>query len=379
MSELLTSPRPRTAGFLWVIAIGALIRLALLPIIAPSSAGDGQWYLAAAEAFRHGALPDLYRPPLYPLFLSVLPDWRAAFVIQSVMTIGTAWLCYRVIGSLLAAVLIASCPFLVAYDYGILAETLLICLLVSGWLALYSGRAVVAGILLGLAIMTRDTVVLLPIFAIPFGLWLGRGKVFLVAAGVAYLVVAPWVISQGALSSGRAGYALWIGTWERNADWMLPGLNQAAYPSYAFTREGQEAELREAFRSGNDEAFKRAAIARIEANPLETASVWAQRYPRLWLGTRTDQADLRLDAGSRSWTLFKSAMGGLNLLVLIAGVGGLVVTRQPLFAIPILYTALVYVPFHNTETRYSLPAIPFLLIYVAMIGERLIGWQVSRK
>jgi uncharacterized membrane protein len=42
-----------------------------------------------------------------------------------------------------------------------------------------------------------------------------------------------------------------------------------------------------------------------------------------------------------------------------------------LFAIPVAYTALVYIPFHNVETRYSLMALPFLYLFSAFAIRKL--------
>jgi len=70
----------------------------------------------------------------------------------------------------------------------------------------------------------------------------------------------------------------------------------------------------------------------------------------------------------------KAGFWGLNLVTLLLGLAGLVMalrTRWSLFAIPVAYTALVYIPFHNVETRYSLMALPFLYLFSAFAIRKL--------
>src|SRR5436189_9154 len=96
---------------------------------------------------------------------------------------------------------------------------------------------------------------------------------------------------------------------------------------------------------------------RIASEPLQTAVTWELRYPRLWIGTRTDAVSLRLDRKSIGWTILKVGFFALNLLILTVGLGGLWRSRHDramhVLAVPILYVGIVLIPFHNTETRYS--------------------------
>lgn len=340
----------------------------MLLLIEPTMAGDGGYYLHAAQ---YG--PDLFRPPLYGLFLApFLHLGGLIYVAQSALTIGAAILCLCLTRSLWAAAAIACCPFLIVYEYSVLSETLLIGLLLSGWLLLDHGKPILAGMCLGLAILTNDVFLLLPLFSLPFGVALGKGRSFVTMALAAYLIVAPWAgynlaaHDRLAVSEGRMGFNLWVGAWERDPHWVDNGISAASLPDYAFRSQSEKTVLLEALAKKDDATFKRVALDRIKADPVGTAATWAKRYWRLWLGTRTDQVQLKLVVGSPSWTAFKSAMWGLNVLLLVAGVAGLVVSRRWIFAIPVLYVVCVYVPFHNTETRYSLPAMALLL---ALIGR----------
>jgi hypothetical protein len=248
-------------------------------------------------------------------------------------------------GHFLAGLLIATCPFLAFYDFRLLSESLYIDLVLWAWLA---RMPVASGVLLGFAILTRDTLLLLPAAA----LLALRTRNSAITAAVAYACVLPWVATSGPTGQSRAGLNLWVGTWERNGDWYANGLSRPDFPPYAF-RSPEEERL---IRSTWPNVPLSAAVDRIKGNPAGSAEAWAARYWRLWIGTRSDQIAFRVHG--IGWTLAKSALWGLNLLTLLFGLWGL---RAAKWAIPVLYVAAIYLPFHNVETRYSLLAVPFLL------------------
>ena len=175
-----------------------------------------------------------------------------AFETQIGVGIATAFACFFLTRSTLAAALIAACPFLIVYELSILSETLLIFLLFTGWLLLNRGRPIISGFLVGLAILTNDVFLALPLFALPFGWKLGRFKPFAIMAGVAYLTVSIWAghnlatVGRFIVSDGRMGYNLWVGTWERNGDWLLKGVQSP--PDFAFRSPQEKAELMSAIR-----------------------------------------------------------------------------------------------------------------------------------
>jgi hypothetical protein len=265
------------------------------------------------------------------------------------------------------AILIGTSPFLIASELKIYSEALYIPLVWIGWLFLYKGRPITAGLLLGLAILTRDTLVLLPAFLAILSLfkreWLRPALTMLAAA---YLVALPW---QLASHDSRMGYNLWVGTWERNNTWMINGIADfSGYPDYAFRSAEEKRSLATAFARGDDKPFKQAALERLTGNPGGILKVWLSRYWRLWIGTRMDQVELRAERGSPLWVALKAGFFGLNLLVLAFGFFGLWRARRTpfiLLAVPVAYAAFIYVPFHNTETRYSLFALPFLYAFAA--------------
>jgi uncharacterized membrane protein len=156
---------------------------------------------------------------------------------------------------------------------------------------------------------------------------------------------------------------------------LLLGLDHARFPPEAFRNEQEKRELLAAWKRQDDRPFQRVAIDRITKAPAATVGTWAKRYYRLWLGTRTDQVRLRPAPGSAAWTVLKLAFYTLNAVTLLLGFAGLLMalwTKWSFFAIPVLYTAAVYIPFHNVETRYSLMALPFLYLFASFALRKIL-------
>lgn len=392
-----------------LIVVAVLTRLLLIPLIdfrADIAGGDSGYYLAVADNLvRHGvhshladATPTFYRPPGYPLLIAAVfklgGNLTALFLLQSASTIATACAAFFLLRSYdrtlaaITGILIAACPFFLFMEVRIVAEILFGALIFAAWLMLFRSAtiasAILAGILLGLATLMRETSVLLPVVLVPCALLQSdrsrRLKQYIIVLVAALGTIAPWPIVSSqlpggslALSEGRSGFNLWVGTWERNGDWIATG--KAAFPDSAFGSQEEKRRLLAAFDIRDDRPFQQVAIERIVGQPLQTVEAWVVRYPRLWLGTRTDLNTLTLARGSMSWTMFKSVMFGLNALVLLFALVGLLLAARShrkllFFSVPVFYTAAIYVPFHNVEPRYSLVTIPFLLIFSALAFQR---------
>lgn len=332
-----------------IVAAGLIARLLLLLIVDPSAGvynGDSAYYAAGQI--------DGFRAPLYSLFLAAtLPagPWLP-FVLQSLLTIGSGVAAYLVLRSFWTGLLIAACPFFAVFDFRLLSESLYLNALWLGWLLLARSRPIGAGLLVGLALLTRDTLLLLPLLTLPFL----RMRAALTMAAVAYIVSLPWFVTQA--STGRLGVNLWIGTWERNGDWFSRhGMDHPDFPPYAF-RSAEERQLITSHWVDNA-VERRVALDRIQSSPLEVAKTWVERYPRLWLGTRTDLVTFRAARFSPAWTAEKSFFYGVNLALLLFGLWGLTGPNW-LFVPPVIYAAVIYVPLH-AESRYTLFALPFLI------------------
>jgi hypothetical protein len=346
--------------------------------------GDTPAFIAQARhPWAHGL-----EPPGYPLFLSVfLPlGARGIVVMQALISFGSALFTYSRAKKLGLALAIATCPFLIIFHFQLLTEVLA-CHLVWVGLVLLAWpkrkwEPIFAGVLFGLAALTRDTLYLMPILLVLLTIRTRFFKAALLAGACAFLTVLPWQVAHHSLkiSDGRGGFALWIGTWERNADWQLPGIANAAWPPNAFRSDAERQRVVQAIAAHDEGPLTEVAIDRIRSEPVSVLKTWALRYPRLWVGTRADSLPLRFERGSFGWYTTKLAFFGLNLAVLaLALVGAWRLRRDPvarLIGVPIAYLGVILIPFHNTEPRYSLPAIIPLLF---LAGGAFLGNTSSHR
>ena len=75
--------------------------------------------------------------------------------------------------------------------------------------------------------------------------------------------------------------------------------------------------------------------------------------------------------GSNAWTMAKVVLWGLNSVILLLGVTGMMLTlrrRHPasILMVPILYTTIVFLPLNSFENRYSQPVYPFIIIFATL-------------
>lgn len=244
-------PTPRSApgrALLWITAAGLAVRalFLLLEPATPPIADERTWTNWALEVLvseRVGLSPlrtrMIFYPPLYPYFIALtwLPFHSlfavkvaqvlvSAAVIPAVGRVGAAWLGPRV--GLVAAALVAFDPMLIWFSVHFWSETLFLTLLWWAFERLLAadrqrrtGLAVVAGLLWGVAVLTRETALYLtPLVA----LWLAwprspggvrRGAAFLIAA---VATVAPWTVRNAIVFPGAfvpvstaGGLNLWQG------------------------------------------------------------------------------------------------------------------------------------------------------------------------
>lgn len=397
-----SAPAVNLQVVLILIGIGVLVRAAVLLLVDPSQqGGDSGYYLLMTRGVLEQGLfgdpstgePSTYRTPLYPAFMAavfaVFPSHGALLIAQMVLTIASGLLVLKLFSAedrllaILWSFLIVASPFAAFLELRILSETLYSALLLLGWVLLYRAdaapwwRIVLAGILLGLLVLAREVYLLLPLFLLPFALFtqqrLRHLARYAVAAVVAFLVVLPWPLRNAGLpagefqlSEGTFGLNLWVGTWERNGDWAETG-----FPSYAFRSPAEEVAARSAVARKDDDVLRKLAVDRILNDPVGTAATWIARHHRLWVGTRSDLVAMTVATGGLPWTLVKSTLFGLNALLLTAALFGMIlcsIKRDKLlfFIIPVIYTAGIYFPFHNSETRYSTAVLPFLYLYAAV-------------
>jgi hypothetical protein len=426
----------------WVFAaaVATVVRLlALQAVEVFDYQGDSKMYaLLGRNLFEHRVLslsteapyvPAAIRPPLVPvlyavsLWVSPTSPLKVVAAIQTLLSVFTALLAAHVFGrwlshskrALLWAFVLV--PFDAMYSGEIWSDALsgyFLLMMLCALLSTNRARWWLAGLLGGALALVRDIYLPLPLlFAAVclwhcfFGLSFKRRWAQFPAFVLGFaLVVAPWTLRNaiqfGSLipvSKGLMGFGLWVGTWERNGDWMkrAPG-GEYDYPSYAFQSE-RERQLVEDLRQGKiqkhtefvetDQPFLALAKERIRAQPLAVLATYFKRHWHLWVGSRNDQFLLNqafLKTGTVTWKLFKSASWGLSIVLCTVGLSGLLFAdsrRRKALArvclVPIAATSLVYFPFHNIETRYSQPVLPLLLCGSVMMLSQLFASRALRQ
>jgi hypothetical protein len=359
-----------------IVAVWLLARAGMTFLVHPMIVGDQTAYIEFARNFlaSNGTVVS-GRSPAYVLFLAGTLGLgpHGVYALQSLMTLTAALLTRHRLG-LWQGFGVAACPFFVIWEWSLLTETLCVTALWCGWLLIFWQRRradrSIGGFLIGVAVLTRPVLLLLPIAAAAL-LWRsGRRPPFAVLATAYLPVIAAFSIASG---PSTLGMNLWIGSWERSPKWMMSD-SITNWPPEAHLTTEQRRKLLDAYVAEDDRAFLDAAVQRYRTEPLEAAASWFVRYPYLWIGTRTAFSTLR--EHSAGWWAYKLPFGLLNLGILMFGLaGGLEAlrrgAREATLLVPIAYVAVVYLPFHNTETRYTIIAIPFLLaLSVYWLGAR---------
>ncbi len=424
--------------WLWALGIALAWRVLVCLACDPNFiTDDGKAYMAAAHSLiQAGSLsemgppsyvPTVSRGPGYPAFLTLpmmlfgsrLAGIQAVQCVVSLLTIVVVARCVEVVRperARLALALLALAPFEAFFCAVQLTEVLVtLCIALAVCLPwLWPGRAAwfVSGVCWGLAALTRDIVLAMGVASVLGAVWLLRGEMAqrgvrrrhmaLALVGLA-VVVAPWTWRNYRLlgevapvSKGFLGHLLWIGTWERDGSWADNGV--VHYPAYAFSSPQERARVEEVRTMRRvpflqqDKFFIPLTLQRYRTHPVQAFGSWIVRWPRLWLGTRSDLMAWRpgiLPHGSKRWLLFKAFFYALNAVVLLLALAGLVraIRRRDVFflwlALPVLWTGLFYLPLHSSEARYSQPVYPFLLCLAALGLEVLRGnwtlWQGSRR
>ena len=131
-----------------------------------------------------------------------------------------------------------------------------------------------------------------------------------------------------------------------------------------------EEELKEKFLKAeeNQEFFREKTLKYMKENPVDLVFTWIKRAPKMWIGTRTDLVNWTIERETSLWYSIKAFFYIMNLIFLSFSLLGFYAClhnqRHLLFLItPIIYNALIYIPFYNIETRFSQPIYPLLLIF----------------
>ncbi len=385
---------------------GVLFRVGMIAFIAWDHAGSdtsGYWLLAK-NLVEHGTLstdlaepflPSLYRPPVLPAFLAlhqalfgenfVIPQLTLAVIatLRALLLARVAEALSPGLGAPVRWALVLS-PFDAVFDVALLTESLCTTSLVAAFAApLLLGRLgwsrwLLAGACFGLAALTRDVYLALPVgVALAVALFWREAWPRRLGAGVALLtglvlVIAPWAARNHAhtgrwvpVTEGLLGRALWAGSWATGPV-IMNDLSR-----YQFADDEEERAIRAALTAGDakatDVTFRRAAIARYQRAPLSTLGRWLWRARLMWFGSRFDIFQFRpsfLAPRAPAWYLLKAGLYALNAALLaFAAIGVALALKQRAalawLVLPVAYTWAIFLPLNGWEQRYAQPALPF--------------------
>ncbi len=223
------SPATASRALGLILVAGLAVRLGLwlwFAPLAPHIVDEQEYNRLAHNLLAHGEFayepgrPTSLRPPLYPLLVAGVyavagvDNFQAVRLVQVLLSLATVWLVYRLgreafserVG-LWAATLIAFYPTLLGMNNLILTETLFTLLLTAACYAVVRyyrqekvGYLALAGLLLGLAALTRSIVWLSPPLLAGYVLLTARCSLARRALGAGVMVlafaatVAPWSV-----------------------------------------------------------------------------------------------------------------------------------------------------------------------------------------
>jgi hypothetical protein len=280
-----------------VFCAAVLPRLAYLLLIRPPT--ESQYWALAGSLVRTGTftidgLPVTDFEPLYPLFLAgarlVARDSVLAVQLMqiAVASLGAVLLYRLVLGrtgspraAVIAGLLFAGYPLLVRHAATVGDSSLTTVLLVgfAGAATSIAGAAsaAIAGVWLGLSVLSRAMVLPLVALVAAVLVWRGQARDAVVVAGVALLLVLPWWIrnqrANGSWWPTRSGINLFIGNSPFTAalvpDYDLDLLEPVAYELAATARPDIVPGSAD-YIPRIDAYLTSAAIERMKASPVRT-------------------------------------------------------------------------------------------------------------
>ena len=304
-------PSPTNRLYLGLFGLAALPRVVHLLVARPSF--DLYHWSVADVLLQQGIIGDEQGPstefdPLYPVFLAfgrlVLGDHPMPIqALQIAVDSLGAPLLYRLTeilsgrrrAALLAATLYACYPLLIHHsvigDVGSLLSVLLMAFACMAVSATSPRRATMAGVCLGLAVLTRVTVMPIVILAALVLVRTHGVRSALVFALTAAAIVSPWTIRNysvnGALAPTRVGVSFLHGN-SRYAAALLPKYNTDLLGDYLTTVAAKRRPdlLHRSAAAELDEYYGRLGWQEATARPAATASLWLAKavyffWPRL--------------------------------------------------------------------------------------------------
>ena len=298
-------PYPGAArrSLLYVFLLCLVPRLfALLWLPAPEL--THYWGLASGllveHAFRIDGVSTTYIEPLYPAFLAAArfvtgERLTLVLVLQSAVASLGGVLLYRLSLDLsgrqsvawIAAILYACNPYLVRQSASLMEISLATTLLIAASYAFnrslhcHHGRtAAAAGVLLGLAVLTRFSFAPIPVAAFVLLLWRRQVPQAAALTCAAGLCLGPWLLRSyavdGSMAPTRIGENLFVSTCEY-ADQVVPHINVDLLSPHAYASASRDLEALELnpvdFQRAADAWLLRRALDCIVTNPRRAAGM----------------------------------------------------------------------------------------------------------
>lgn len=377
------------------------------------------WNIVLGNGYRF--FPDtavtLMREPGYPLFLSAIFKFfgyslTAARAANFVLAGATAFVLARLASTVTQdnKLVVVLAPILFLFHPGILVaesrggvEVLFVFCLVAFLLVLYLainkqtiGWWALVGMMLGITLLVRSTLIVLPVFLLLYSLLSERRVSHLVVfrnvavmASVMAIVIAPWVIRNWQVAhvfmptASVKGVAAQVGQYICSNITFSNGFQQldiaaseersrlAAAIGYRFKNDYYQY----FYRTQDELAFNKLLWDRTVAGYIES--------PVLFLRCAVSNMFNFWFAG-KNWlaTALNFAVQAPYLLLAGLGISVLVKTRRLLPIGPLLlmivYFIAIYVPIH-AQARYSTPIIPIISILAAIAVARWLRFRFDIK
>lgn len=421
---------PYSTIVLWLIVLALALRLGAAAWLGPSIATRGNGInhvrplavnlLACKGYCVTPGVPSVYLEPGYPAFMAAAyavfgQNWWSLAAAQTLLAAATLLIAYRLASSLfgpatacLTVGLLAVYPYLVLQTVGLIDTTLLVFWLIACTWAAYRAAespkyapAIAAGLLMGLAVLSRKTIMLAaPVYAVmlffpPTGQSLAdsiapaairrAGTKLLLAALAAMAVVSPWLARNYQLTGRFPLIAIhpidgvWLGNNPRTREFLDRNLSLDALAELPEIRGSRLDPVplhrslppREAVRRAD---LYRAEIVRfVKQNPEEVLRMVPIRLWGLWTWTYNPRPTNGTPIPAlKQWT-HRLSYGPLLLLA----VAGLLLGRGqwrrlwPLPAIMVLYTVG-----HLPAIGYSRLRLPLDTLLAMLAAYALVAMAV---
>ncbi|MBI4300071.1 MAG: glycosyltransferase family 39 protein [Chloroflexi bacterium] len=395
-----------------LLAFALLLRLAYVLLFGPSTySWDGRVYDQIAHNILNGTgfnyapgFNESFRPPLYPFFLagiyktlgSSIVVVRAVQAVLGVISCLAVYVAGRRVGGralgLLAIAILVFDPWAIWYTREVLAETLFTLLLLLGVLCVlllrerHSWRiGIVAGLLFGLAALTRPLALLIPVISAfwlmaPFSSRVHRQVVPVVAMLLALVVaITPWTVRNYLIHhrivpiATEGGYTFYAGNRPGISDVALHKQSDVDQIFLVSPTEEEETTLSTLSEVEKEDQFYRWAFQFIRKQPGRFLHLFKEKLLLFWSPSREvplSRFDNLTHGNSAAALVIRNlviaSQVALFVLAAVGLIAGILSKRRwhLLMLLLLLYFTAVYA-LYFPQLRYRVPLSPYLALLAA--------------